>query len=265
MAQTNGSSSIIALAGVPGTGKSYVATQAAIELTGHELLVKTVQFHPGFSYEDFIEGYRPVAGGFELQDGVLLQVNQQARRDPQNKYVLLIEEFTRANIAAVLGELLTFIEYRNQPFVLPSGRQIALASNLVFIVTYNPLDRSALDLDDAVIRRLRIKNIPPDAQLLDSMISPTTNLEEVFKESLVRNFSELCKYGAEGDSISLPFGHAVFKDITEIGELQALWDQQIKFLVKRPSLPPHPLADEVYRMIRLVADDVSKFKMQEGE
>ena len=264
MAQANASSSIIALAGVPGTGKSYLATKAAMQIAGHELLVKKIQFHPGFSYEDFIEGYRPVAGGFELRDGILLQVNQQAHRDPDNKYVLLIEEFTRANIATVLGELLTFVEYRNQSFSLPSGRQISLAENLVFIVTYNPLDRSALDLDDAVIRRLRVIDVPPDARLLDTMILPTNALESVFKESLVRNFAELCKHGVSNDSAYLPFGHAVFKNITDVSGLRALWDHQIKFLVRRPSVPPHPLADEVYRMIKLVEDDVSKYMAVEA-
>ena len=54
----SGHSSIIALAGVPGTGKSYVASIAAQRLTDEPLRVREIQFHQSFSYEEFIEGMR---------------------------------------------------------------------------------------------------------------------------------------------------------------------------------------------------------------
>src|SRR5436190_19310312 len=89
-----GSTSIIALAGVPGTGKSYIANIVAQRLASDLLMVKEIQFHPTYAYEEFIEGYRSTPqGGFAPAPGVFLELNDLALNDPQKKYVLLIEEF----------------------------------------------------------------------------------------------------------------------------------------------------------------------------
>jgi 5-methylcytosine-specific restriction protein B len=101
-------------------------------------------------------------GGFVVLPGVFTEWNERAHQDPEHTYVLVIEELTRANVSAVLGELLTFIEYRNEPFELPiSRRSITVADNLRVIATMNPRDRSALELDDAVVRRMRVIACPP--------------------------------------------------------------------------------------------------------
>jgi 5-methylcytosine-specific restriction protein B len=259
-ARNYGYCSLIALAGVPGTGKSYVAEQVALRLSAHSLFVKAVQFHPGFTYDDFIEGFRPVPGGFALRDGLLLQVNEQAHRDPDNTYVLLIEELTRANISAVLGELLTYIEYRGRRFTIPSGREVRLAPNLVFLTTYNPMDRSALELDDALIRRLRVISIPPSAEALSILLPATTPAEIAFKNSLVSHYARLCSNYSPDSVTPLPFGHAVFRNLKTIVELRSLWDEQLKFLLRRPSLPPHPLADEIEELINQVGVDMEIYK-----
>lgn len=259
-ARLHGPSSLIALAGVPGTGKSFVATQVALALTGHSLLIKTIQFHPGFSYDDFMEGFRPIPGGFELQNGILMQINEQARRDPTNTYVLLIEEFTRANVTAVLGELLTYIEYRDRSFHVPSGRQLRLAPNLLFLTTYNPLDRSALELDDAIIRRLRIITVDPSAEVLADLLTANTPEETAFKASLVKNFEKLCDDCRSEDGSLLPFGHAVFRGLKGPVGLRSLWDEQIRFLVRRPGLPPHPLADAIEELVLNVERELALYR-----
>lgn len=255
--RAHGSTSIVALAGVPATGKSHVAGLAAKRVAGHSLFVTSLQFHSGFSYEDFIEGYRPVPGGFELKDGVLLALNEQALRDPANTYVLLIEELTRANTQAVLGELLTYIEHRDRSFQVPSGRRVKLASNLRVLATYNPLDRTALELDDAVIRRLRIVTLHPDATQLDSVVQPTTTRESEFLRALKDAFQQLCTKSNDVDGVMLPFGHAVFKGVKSEIALRALWDQQLQHLVRRPALPPHPLADAVQSLVVTVEAEMT--------
>jgi 5-methylcytosine-specific restriction protein B len=219
-------------------------------------LVRTIQFHPAFAYEDFMEGFRPVPGGFELQNGVLIEINEQARRDPTNTYVLLIEEFTRANVGAVLGELLTCIEYRERAFNLPSGRQLRLAPNLLFLATYNPLDRSALELDDAIIRRLRITMVGPSPDVLADLLVANSPTESAFKAALVSNFAKLCDSSNSEDGNLLPFGHAIFRGLTSAEDLRLLWDEQIRFLVRRPALPPHPLANDIEQLIRNVEGEM---------
>jgi mRNA-degrading endonuclease RelE of RelBE toxin-antitoxin system len=62
----------VILLGAPGTGKTYVAKRLAFSIIGqkNENRVQMVQFHQNFAYEDFIEGYRPVDGKFELESGI---------------------------------------------------------------------------------------------------------------------------------------------------------------------------------------------------
>lgn len=73
------------LRGAPGTGKTYLAKEIALELTGgNEDQIGFVQFHPSYDYTDFVEGLRPVSNGdgaieFKLQDGIFKQFCQRAK------------------------------------------------------------------------------------------------------------------------------------------------------------------------------------------
>jgi 5-methylcytosine-specific restriction enzyme B len=144
--QAHGDRDIILLSGVAGTGKTFLGLITAVRFAGHPLLVKQIQFHQSYAYEDFIEGLRPTAsGGFAPRPGILMEWNETALQDPDNKYnkyVLLIEEFTRANISAVLGELMTYIEHRDRLFETPlTRRRVRIAKNLTILATMNPQDR----------------------------------------------------------------------------------------------------------------------------
>lgn len=251
---SHGSRDIILLSGVAGTGKTFLGLVAAVRLTGHPLLVKQIQFHQSYAYEDFIEGLRPTAnGGFSPRAGVFLEWNEAALQDPDNRYVLLIEEFTRANISAVLGELMTYIEHRDRLFETPlTRRRIRIAKNLVILATMNPQDRSALEVDDALIRRLRIIDCPPSTGQLKEMLSSSlpdggnggtgakiisqlNNLFETMAKQYPDRFAEL-----------MPFGHGVFGHIDSEEALRDLWSHRLRFLLRRnPQVPPHPWAEEI--------------------
>jgi len=240
-----GGESLIVLSGVAGTGKTLIALAAAQRLSGHPLFVKQIQFHQAYSYEDFVEGLRPSpSGGFSVRDGIFVHWNDAALRDPGNKYVLLIEEFTRTNISAVLGELMTYVEHRNREFELPiSRRSMRVAHNLVFMSTMNPQDRSALEVDDALLRRLRIIECPPSVSQLREML--TGRMAAGLIDAVAKMFEECGKIFPDFNEM-MPFGHGMFAGVTDEAGLRALWHQRIKHLLRRSAqVPAHPFAKTI--------------------
>lgn len=144
--------------GPPGTGKTLVAQRLAEHLTAAGGDWRLTQFHPSYSYEDFIEGYRPTTStegnvSYELREGPLRRIAADARADPTNPYVLIVDEINRGNIPKIFGELLFLLEYRDTPITLQySEEQFDLPSNLFLIGTMNTADRS-IALVDAALRR----------------------------------------------------------------------------------------------------------------
>jgi MoxR-like ATPase len=255
--QSFGDRDIILLSGVAGTGKTFLGLVAAVRFAGHPLLVKQIQFHQSYAYEDFMEGLRPTAaGGFAPRAGILMEWNETALQDPDNRYVLLIEEFTRANITAVLGELMTYIEHRDRLFETPlTRRRVRIAKNLTILATMNPQDRSALEVDDALIRRLRIIDCPPSVAHLEEMLKsslPSGGANESGKKiitDLKNLFEQLQKQYPDTFAELMPFGHGVFAGIKSEDDLRSLWRQRLRFLLRRnPQVPPHPWAHQIEQL-----------------
>lgn len=237
-----GQSSIVALAGVPGTGKSFVASIAAQRFAPDPLYVRTVQFHRSYTYEEFVEGMRIDSNGaVQILPGILLDWNERALDDIDARYVLLIDEFTRADISAALGELLTYLEHRESAFLTMYGRRsVKIAPNLHVLATFNPSDRTALDLDNAIIRRLRILTFLPDPHQMREMLG-NRGLSPSCLDKLSALFSK-CQdeYPDQYESL-MPFGHGIFSQVQdEIPDLYRLWDERIRYLLQRPNLDPHP-------------------------
>jgi len=148
------------LQGPPGTGKTFIAQRIARFITQNDGLVETIQFHPSYSYEDFIEGYRPKKNGFELSDGIFKQFCTRAINDPGNNYVLIIDEINRGNLSKIFGELLFLLEYRKESVQLTySQEKFSLPENFYIIGTMNTADRSLAIMDYALRRRFYFKNI----------------------------------------------------------------------------------------------------------
>nr|WP_314842128.1 AAA family ATPase [uncultured Microbacterium sp.] len=236
----HGSSHIIALVGVAGTGKTSAAHRAATTLTaGDNSRVSTVQFHAAFTYEDFVGGLAPSGEGFEPREGVLVSIADRAAADPDNVYVLVVDELSRADTANVLGELLTYIEYRHRPFEVPAlGREVQIPDNLVIIATMNPADRSVIALDDALVRRLRQIPVNADANALDKILA-ASGMESPLRDSVVEWFSAL-----PDDS---PFGHGVFVGASNENDLRELWDESLRHFLRRGNVTVYPDAEKVER------------------
>jgi 5-methylcytosine-specific restriction protein B len=112
------------LEGPPATGKTYLVQHlldACGVVEGQSALVR---FHPTYSYEDFVEGFRPTAttdgngASLSVRPGPLKRIADEARNAEGKPFVLVIDEINRANIAKVFGELYYLLEYRKSDIEL---------------------------------------------------------------------------------------------------------------------------------------------------
>ncbi len=221
-----GGTKIVCLTGLPGTGKSRLAKMVARKLVEDDpYRFEEIQFHESTSYDDFIEGFvpKPAGTGFELVPKVFRVINRRASLDPSGRiYVLLIEEFTRANVHAVLGELITYIEHRDRPFKLTTSQsEMTVAPNLVVLGTMNPRDKSALTLDHAILRRMHLVDCPSSVDRLRSMLDG-----ELAPELMGQLASWFSKHLA-----SLPFGHGVFDGVATAEDLRMVWQGTIRYFL----------------------------------
>jgi MoxR-like ATPase len=159
------------LYGPPGTGKTYLAKMIASHLIGGGFgFAEVVQFHPSYSYEDFIEGLRPVASSagvleYKMIDGRFMEFCSRAR-SVSGACVLVVDEINRANLSRVFGELMYLLEYREETIPLAGGSSFSIPSNVFIIGTMNTADRSIALVDHALRRRFAFIHMKPDYSVL---------------------------------------------------------------------------------------------------
>lgn len=186
--------------GPPGTGKTYTAKQFARWWTGQQDVggsiedrIETVTFHPSFTYEDFVEGLSAETNAegqvtYEIDDGRLKEILRPALRawveatetgDEPPRYVLIIDEINRGNLAQIFGELITLLEANKRGTfeveLAHSGDSVTLPPNLYLIGTMNTADQSIALVDTALRRRFRFIDFPPELEIVWSEASVDAN------------------------------------------------------------------------------------------
>lgn len=224
------------LAGPPGTGKTWIAENLALHLAdGDASRIYTVQFHPSYSYEDFVEGLRPRNNEdgqlvFEPAAGPLLKAAGHASRTSQ-RVVLVIDELSRTNLSSVFGELFYLLEYRERKIDLRHSSGFELPANLCLIGTMNTVDRNIRSIDLALRRRFDVIQCAPRGELLDRYYSQPENHTSVaqLSDGLERLNADLEQELDRHHTI----GHSYFMHPRfDSEQLRLTWERQIQPLLE---------------------------------
>ena len=190
-------------------------------------------FHQGYSYEDFIEGIKPVLEEndgqlhYQIEDGIFKRLCSKAESDPQNKYAIFIDEINRGNVSAIFGELITLIEADKRKgaaneltVILPySKRTFSVPSNIDIYGTMNTADRSVEALDTALRRRFSFVEMLPDASKLENK-----QIEGIDLALLLNTLNERIEVLVDRDHT---IGHAFFMNIESLADLRSAFANKI--------------------------------------
>lgn len=221
-----------------------------------------VTFHQNYSYEDFIEGLRPVLQHdsrqiqYEIRRGIFIELCERARHHPEHAYALFIDEINRGNINKIFGELISLIELDKRAgtqhaleVTLPySGQKFTVPNNLSIYASMNTADRSLTPIDMALRRRFEFIEVLPDYTELQQQLEKQAELSNIDIVHLLQVINERITLLLGRDYI---LGHSYFYHLQNFADLQQLMQQKII-----PLLQDYFFDD--WQKIRLILNDHRK-------
>ncbi len=190
-------------------------------------------FHQSFSYEDFIEGIKPIMEegketiSYKIENGIFKDLCLKAQNDTENRYAIFIDEINRGNVSAIFGELITLIEpdkrigaVNELKVKLPySKREFGVPKNVDIIGTMNTADRSVEALDTALRRRFSFIEMQPNPNvLLDS------EYQNVDLKQLLETINQRIEVLIDKDH---QIGHSYFIGIQNLEDLKQTFKDKI--------------------------------------
>ena len=224
----------IILQGPPGVGKTFIAKKIAYGLMEDydDSKIEMVQFHQSYSYEDFIQGYRPDEDSFKLVNGVFYSFCEKAKSDPDNKYFFVIDEINRGNLSKIFGELMMLIEAdkrgpNNQIALTYSKKEerFYVPENVHLIGTMNTADRSLSIVDYALRRRFSFINLVPNFNDKFEAYLSEKGVSKKLIASIISKISSLNEEIESDDSLGDGFkiGHSYFCNTPKSGTNEKEW------------------------------------------
>ena len=246
------------LYGPPGTGKTYHTVDHALAIIDPGSVsesreskverfrefqrsgrIAMVTFHQSYAYEDFIEGIRPAlddaAAGqikYERSVGIFKQIAEAAEKERKEgnkeRFVLVIDEINRGNIAKIFGELITLIEDSRRigqkdatEVKLPySNKLFGVPDNLYIIGTMNTADRSIQLLDTALRRRFAFVEMMPEPEHKDI----STDVEGVDCQKMLKAMNKRIAALLDREH---QIGHTYLMDVDTIEDLSNVFQNKI--------------------------------------
>ena len=210
----------IILQGAPGVGKTFTAKRLAYSIIGanNPDSVQMIQFHQSYSYEDFIEGYRPTENGFTIKKGSFYKFCKLAEDDDENDYFFIIDEINRGNLSKIFGELFMLIEKDKRGIelqLLYSDENFSVPPNVYIIGMMNTADRSLAMLDYALRRRFSFFTMKPGFNTIGFQTYQDSLKSDAFKK-LISCIKQLNSKIAADISLGEGFciGHSYFCGLT---------------------------------------------------
>ena len=156
--------------GAPGTGKTYTTLQTVKLLCqGDNSRYKYCQFHPSYSYQDFIEGIKPIGivgsnVNLEVVNGIFKQFcidvkdknetfyegfkknnkGNAPKIDDYPHYYFIVDEINRGDLSRIFGETFSLLEpdYRDRDFSNPNDGY-KKSENLIVTPLSNVIEKTS--------------------------------------------------------------------------------------------------------------------------